>query len=305
MISGKTFHVTGSTGQLGCLTVLRLEELGARVIPIVLEGYSMRPKREPWPARTAPVRVKVPGDLSELPFPEYVINFHWRLDSSATHTEQILYQIDYNIHRPSFYWDWLAEREPRMFTNISTIKVFSEMNENPIDDRTEPRPATPYGIAKLTAEKFFDARFSRSVCGVSHLRLCSVASASEHPSKMISRLCESAFEARRIRVNAGHATMLFFIDDMVDMIINASLIGEGKRYNITSDPIPITDIVAQFERISGKRINAEYIDLDPNSRDPLFISDARHFQGGWTKATSLETALRKVIKQRYPDASFP
>jgi nucleoside-diphosphate-sugar epimerase len=299
VLSGKTFMVTGSTGQLGSRTVSRLEELGASVIPLVLEGYADRPKREAWTARTMPYIARDGTDLDGLPDPDHVINYHLRMESGLPSTADLLFQIDYNLHRPSFLWDWLAGRELRSFVNISSIKVFSSLNPNPISAETEPMPSSPYGIAKLAAEKFFDSRFTGKAGAVAHLRICSVTSASEHPSKMMSRLCASAFENTRIRLNAVHHTHLVYIDDMVDMIINSSLTADRSRYIVTPERMGIGSIARRFEEISGKRLNVEYIDLAPNMTDPVFISDMHRLQADWTRRTSLDAMIEKVIGQRY------
>lgn len=303
MLIGKTFFVTGSTGQLGSHTVARLEELGATVVPIVLEGYPVRPKREEWKSRAEPVVLSDASSLNGLPDPDYLINYHWRLDAEGSITTQLLFQLEYNIHRPAFLWDWLVERPLKTFVNISSIKVFGNLNSNPIAAETEPMPATPYGIAKLAGEKFFDACFSRNGCMVSHLRLCSVTSASEHPSKMMNRICASAFEHRHIRLNAGHRTCLIYIDDMVDIIINAALTADRNRYILTSEGIDIEDIARRFEQISRRRLNVEYVNLDPNVTDPVFVSDIPRLRAEWTRSTSIETMIGKVIGQYLANSS--
>lgn len=300
MLEDRTFLVTGATGQLGCRTVNRLEELGARVIPLVFEGYSRLPKREPWTARVEPIMVSCAADLADLPGPDHVINYHWRMGSDLSPTGDMLYQIDHNLHRPSFLWDWLRDRAPASFVNASTVKVFSSLNVNPITAEAEPRPVSAYGMAKLTVEKYFDAHFLDTSCRVIHLRLCSVTSVGEHPSKMLSRLCASAFDHDRIRINVGHSICMFYIDDVVDLVINAALNGNPGRYTVTSEPIPISDLVSRFERVAGRRVNAEFVDLAPRITDPVFVSDVVRISADWTRSTTLETAIATIIAQRYP-----
>ncbi len=298
MLSGTTFLVTGATGQLGCNTVQRLEDLGAGVIPLVLEGYSARPKRESWTARTEPVMASLPEHLDSLPVPDHVINFHWRIGNSPSPTEELLHQIDCNLHRPAFLWDWLKTVRPQSFVNISTVKVFSSLNVSPVASCAEPRPNTPYGIAKLCAEKFFDSHFQGMECRVAHLRLCSVTSAGEHPAKMLSRLYAGAFGQERIRVNAGHSTYLLYVDDVVDRVINTALSARSGRYTLASEPIAIHDLVSLFEKISGRRVNAEYVDLAPGAGDLDFISDVGLLAADWARSTTLEEAVGIIISQK-------
>ena len=229
MLSEKTFLITGASGRLGYETVLRLEELGATVQPLVFTGYPRVPKRVAWKARSSPIPVQTEQDLHALAYPDYVINFHWKVDRTLPYTQQLLYEIEHNVHLLSPLWEWLANTSIERFVNVSTTKVFSHLNQNPISSESEPRPISAYGIAKLAAEKFFDARFCQSVCPVVHLRLCSVASPGEHPTHLMSQLYASAYENRRITVNKGHLCTIIYIDEAVDMIINAALTAEAPR----------------------------------------------------------------------------
>ena len=112
---------------------------------------------------------------------------------------------------------------------------------------------TPYGLAKLTAERFLDAYFySSNVPPVIHVRLCSVASSGEHPTQILSQLCQSAFENKAIKVNSGHSMNLLYIDEAVDLIINAALKANKFKYILTAPSIAVDQIAARFEKISGK-----------------------------------------------------
>ncbi len=109
MLSGKTFLITGATGRLGCDTVARLEELGATVLPLVLAGYPVKPKRIQWTAKSDPIIINDAHDLTKLQTPDYVINFHWLVERTLPYPKQLLYELDCNIHRIAFLWEWLTD----------------------------------------------------------------------------------------------------------------------------------------------------------------------------------------------------
>jgi nucleoside-diphosphate-sugar epimerase len=295
MLEGTTFLVTGATGRLGVEFSRRLEELGAHNLPLVFGKYPDQPKRTAWSARTKPIRINCLGDLQKLPQPDYVINCHWEVNRELAYTEQLAFEINNNLYAPNFLWDWLSQKGIKAFANVSSIKIFSHLNNKPISSETEPRPMTPYGIVKFTAEKFFDAYFENSYIPIIHLRLCSVMSVGEHPSQLISQLLSSTFNKKRIRINKGHLVYLIYIDDAIDLVINAVVGARNGRYNLTSPGLPAEQISELFGKIAGREVLAEYIDFEPTVVDPIFISEIHKFQAGWVRQTPLAQAIRNII----------
>jgi len=296
MLTGKVFLITGATGRLGSETAARLEDLGAEVLPVVLKGYPREPKRVRWTAASRPILVDEAGDLKNIKAPDYVINFHWLVDRSLSFTGQLQYELEWALHRISFFWDWLRGMSCNRLVNVSSIKVFGHMNNNPILTDTDPRPASPYGLAKLTAERFFDHFFFQSNCTVVHLRLCSVASHGEHPSHLLNQLFSSCYENTPIKINTGHTINILYIDEAVDLIINAALQSPKSTYLLASPPISIDDIAAKFEKISGKKLNAEYIDLDSGIADPVFVSEIDLLRADWIRYTAIDSLIKEIIE---------
>jgi len=295
MLNGKTFVITGTTGRLGCEMAARLEKLGADVQPLVLNGYPQQPKRVPWTARREPIIVEDSGDLKNIKSPDYVIHFHWLVDRTQSFLDQLQYELDCALYRIAYFWDWLKETGCHRFVNISSIKVYSHLNSNPISTETDPRPMSPYGLAKLAAERFLDAYFYRSDFSPVHLRLCSVASYGEHPSQILSQLFDSAYRKKSIRVNSGHTMNLLYIDHAVDLIINAALHTDKLTYVLAAPSIAVDEIAARFEKILGRKLKAEYIDLTPGIIDPLFQSDIDRLDAPWIRRTPLDSMIQKIV----------
>ncbi|MCU0333305.1 MAG: NAD-dependent epimerase/dehydratase family protein, partial [Ignavibacteriaceae bacterium] len=200
---------------------LRLKELDAKIIPIILEGYPEFPKRVEWKSITQPIKIYAKEDLEKIEFPDYVINFHWQVNRSKSFSDQLIYEINSNIYKHTFFWYWLKDVRPTKFINISTIKIFSELNQNPISSVSTPEPLTPYGIAKVTAEKYFAAVFHKSITKVINLRLGSVSSYGEVPTQLLTQLFNSLFNKKKIIVNKGHVSNILYIDEVIDLIINS------------------------------------------------------------------------------------
>lgn len=293
---GLTFMVTGATGRLGHEIVSRLEEFNARIYPLVLPGYPPTLKRLKWNCNTAAIAVNNSSDLKNLPSPDYLINLHWQVNRNLSFTQQLFFEVDYNIHQLEFLWDWIDGKLHKRFINISSLKIYSPLNSNPITADSEARPMTPYGIAKRAAENFFDARFYKSDFSVVHLRLCSVASYGEHPSHLMSQLVASGFENKRIKINKGHYTNLLYIDDAIDLIINSAFVAKKKHYLLAAERIKNETIAREFERISKTKLNAEFVDFMPGVTDPLFTSNIFELSDEWTRRTSLDMIIKKIIQ---------
>ena len=202
-----------------------------------------------------------------------------------------------NIHNNTFLWEWIKDKYIESFIHISSIKIYSYLNHNPVSNTTEAQPITPYGLMKYFSEKFFNALFEDSTFRVSFLRLGSIASFGENPSQLITRLCDSTFNDKHIKININHKTHLMYIDDMLDLIINASLVGSEKTYNLISEGWMNEEIVKTFEKISGKTLKADYIDFYPGQSDLVFTSDIDRLKADWVCKTPLELMIRKIINQ--------
>ena len=273
----------------------RLEELNATVIPIILRGYLEQPKRVEWNSSVKPIKIFNKEDLNQLQVPDYVINFHWQVDRSKSFIEQLLYEMNSNLFLHEFFWEWLKEKQLKKFVNISTIKIFSELNENPVSYATVPKPLTPYGIAKVTAENYFNSLFHKSTARVVNLRLGSIAAFGEVPTQLLTQLFNSSFNNKKIKVNKGHISNILYIDEAIDLIINSALIDNKDDYIVVGEGKLNEDISKRFEEISEKKLNAEYQDLNPETTDQIFISDRDKLKSFWTRFYSLDSTIELII----------
>ena len=275
----------------------------AKIIPIVLEGYPELPKRVEWNSVTRPKKISSKEDLEKIEIPDYVINFHWQVNRSKSFTDQLIYEINSNIYKHTFFWDWLRLVQPTKFINISTIKIFSELNQNPVSSASIPEPLTPYGIAKVTAEKYFTAVFHKSMTKVINLRLGPVASYGEVPTQLLTQLFNSVFHKKKITVNKGHISNIMYIDEVIDLIINSALVDNKENYLVVGDAYLNEHIGQRFEEIAKETLNAEYVDLYPNMVDLIFISDRDKLISSWTRSYSLDSLIELIIKSNLLSAS--
>lgn len=266
------------------------------MIPVILRGYPESPKRVKWNSNSQPIAVYSKQDIDKLEIPDYVINFHWQVDRSKAFTDQIIYEINSNIYDHTFFWDWLKKVQPTKFLNISSIKIFSELNQNPVSSSSVPRPLTPYGISKVTAENFFNATFYKTATEVANLRLGSVSSYGEVPTQLLTQLYNSVFHQKKIIINKGHFTNILYIDEAIDLIINSALLDYSENYLLVGDGKLNEFISHRFEEIANGKLNAEYRDLSPGVADPIFKSDRDKLKTKWTRTFSLDSTIELIIK---------
>lgn len=221
---------------------------------------------------------------------------HWQVDRTKSFTEQLIYEINSNIYDQLFFWDWLKEIKPKKFINISSIKIFSELNENPISSLSFPKPLSPYGIAKVTAENYFNSFFHKSITRLINLRLGSVCSYGEVPTQLLTQLFNSAFNKKKITINKGHITHILFIEEAIDLIISSALLEDTTDYLIVGEGKLNEFICQRFEELSNCKLNAEYIDLNPGVIDPVFISDLNKLQTSWARSYQLDSIINLIIK---------
>lgn len=277
----------------------------AKVIPIVLKGYPELPKRIEWSSTELPIKIYTKEDLAKLEIPDFIINFHWQVDRSKSFTDQLVYEINSNIHQQTFFWDWLLNVKPAKFVNISTIKIFSELNQNPVSSSSIPKPISPYGIAKVTAENYFKSLFHKSSTKLSNLRLGTISSYGEVPTQLCTQLFNSIFHNKKIRINKGHTSNLLYIDEAIDLIISSVYHHEKDNYLIVGDANLNEVISRRFEEIANKKLNAEFVDLNPGNVDPIFISDRDILKVEWTRSYSLDSMIELIIKANQKKSSDP
>ncbi len=263
---------------------------------MILKGYPDKPKRVEWNSSTKPITVYKKGDLNQLESPDYVINFHWQVDRTKSFTEQLHYEIESNLILHEFFWEWLKQNPPKKFINISSIKMFSELNHSPVTSYSSPIPLTPYGIAKLAAENYFRALFYKSSTGLISLRLGPIAAFGEVPTQLLTQLFNSAFNNKKITINKGHISSILYIDEAIDLIINSALIDDMRDFIVVGGAYLNEFIAQKFEEISKKKLNAEYVDLNPGVTEPIFISDRDKLKCSWTRSYSLESMIDMIIR---------
>jgi nucleoside-diphosphate-sugar epimerase len=131
---------------------------------------------------------------------------------------------------------------------------------------------------------------------VINLRLGSVSSFGEVPTQLFTQLFNSIFKKKKITINKGHISNILYINEAVDLIINSALVGDEGNYLVVAEGNLNEFISKKFEEIAKGKLNAEYIDLNPGTKDMIFISDINKLKSSWTRTYSLDSLIEQIIK---------
>ena len=297
-IQNKKVVVIGATGLIGSYLVARLEELTCHVYPLSFEGYPLEYKVKGLAAKARPIMFKPDSDWSPPDLVDAVINLHWQ----RTPESSLLSDAANEFHRSVIVLERfllnLRDAKPRVFVDVSSIQVFGKNNQSPVEAHHEPRPDTAYGLAKLMAEKAFEAVFRGTATQVRHLRLCSVYGHGSHHTQLVSRLCASAYHDENITLNVDHKISLLHVDEVVDLVIASAFVETDRdRFLLTSEPIEVGEVARQFEKISNRRLKSEQSFSETTPRDVTFVSDRETLASGWTRQLTLREGLAEVAER--------
>ena len=148
----------------------------------------------------------------------------------------------------------------------------------------------------MTAENYFNALFNGSLIKVINIRLGSVSSYGEAPSQLLTQLYNSTFNKKKIKINKGHFSNILYINEAIDLIINSALLGNEDNYMVVGEGNLNEHISHRFEEIAKGKLTAEYVDLNPGTIDPTFVSDRNKLQSTWTRSYSLDSLIELIIK---------
>ena len=82
----------------------------------------------------------------------------------------------------------------------------------------------------------------------------------------------------------------------IDLIISSALSRDEENYMVVGEANLNEYIGERFEAIAKRRLNAEYVDLNPGIEDPIFISDIHKLKSTWTRSYSLDSLIEQVIR---------
>lgn len=151
------------------------------------------------------------------------------------------------------------------FIHASTAAVYGTPDRQPVDERCEPAPTSPYGATKLAADiAVRDAAARGTVAGVS-LRAFNIAGAVDrHPDRDLTRIIPKviAVAAGRydeVTVNGDGSAVRDYVHiadvaTAFTLAINAARPGTFDVFNIGATPATVAQIIDVARKVTGHNI---------------------------------------------------
>ncbi|MFU8766463.1 MAG: NAD-dependent epimerase/dehydratase family protein [Candidatus Methanoperedens sp.] len=203
-------------------------------------------------------------------------------------TDDPIYDADNNISGTLNLLESARKQDTERFIYISSAAVYGKPGNLPINEEHPTNPLSPYGLSKLTGEKY--AMLYNSLYGlpVVCLRPFNIFSPRQNPdnpySGVITKFIERVSNDQNpVIFGDGNQTRDFvYIEDVVEALINAmeSENAVGEVFNIgTGRPTRIEELAETIIKISNKKLKPEFA--------PEQVGDIRESYADITKAEEI------------------
>lgn len=264
--------VTGASGFIGSHTSERLKSLGHQVIGVdnFNDYYSLDLKQLNAKALSSQGVTIINKDLRDEDLAEVLpkdINyiFHFAAQPGISVTSTFEDYFTNNIIATKNLIDYALQlNNLKLFVNIGTSSIYGL--EATFPESVAPKPASHYGVTKLTAEQLVLQKSREQQFDACSLRLYSVIGPRERPEKMYTKLIACAYNETAFPLydgSAAHLRSFTYVGDIVDGIVsvisneakvNGEIINLGTEVEHTTQ-----DGIDAVEAVIGKKINIDHV----------------------------------------------
>jgi UDP-glucuronate 4-epimerase len=195
--------------------------------------------------------------------------------------------------------DFAVQKKVPQFVFASSSSVYGENEKLPWTESETPLPISPYAMTKQSGEmaghvynKLFGTRFIA-------LRFFTVYGPGQRPDLAIHRFTKALLQGKPLTMFGDGSTSrdYTYIDDIVQGLV-AAIDYTNSSFEIinlgNSDAVALKDLIAQLEKITGKKAN---INQQPEQPGDLHktcadISKAKRLLN-YSPSTTLEEGLRR------------
>jgi UDP-glucuronate 4-epimerase len=183
------------------------------------------------------------------------------------------------------------------FVYASSSSVYGHAQRLPTPEDVVPRPYSPYGVTKLSAENLCRLYHANYDVPTVSLRYFSVYGPRQRPDMAFNAFCRAALEHQPIQVfGDGRQTRDFtYVGDVVAATRAAAETrgAEGGVYNIGGGSrVSLADAIAALGTLAGRTLEVAYLPREPGDVPDTGADIARAgLDLGYTPATTLDEGL--------------
>ena len=301
--------VTGAVGFIGSHTAERLQKMGHEVVGVdnFNDYYSLELKQLNEKAlnekgiTVLKLDLRQPSDVDQLPKDINYI-FHYAAQPGISSTSTFEDYFTNNVIATKNLIDYALQLDDlKLLVNIATSSIYGLEATFPED--VAPKPASHYGVTKLTAEQLVLQKSREQQFKSCSLRLYSIIGPRERPEKMYTKLIACGLNGEAFPLYEGsdkHLRSFTYVGDIVDGVV--SVIGNedkvnGEIINLGTEVEHTTqDGIDAVEKVLGKPIKINVIDRRAGDqlRTKANIDKARKLLNYNPKTTLLESVEKQV-----------
>ncbi len=276
--------ITGGLGQVGSYLGERFSENNEVTI---LDNFSNSLKDIELPSSIKIVK----GDVRDKKYINELVNeadtiIHAAAQTSVNRSvEDPIYDANNNICGTLNLLEAARNHHVERFIYISSAAVYGRLEKLPVNEEHPTNPLSPYGLSKLTGERYAMLYYSLYGLPVVCIRPFNIFSPRQNPDSPYSGVITKFIERIRnsqspVIFGDGNQTRDFvYIEDVVKAVFNAmeNRNAIGEVFNIgTGKPTRIKDLAETIIRISNKELEPKF--------EQAQIGDIRESYADITKA---------------------
>ena len=301
--------ITGAAGFIGSHTAERLHDLGHEVIGVdnFSPYYSLELKRLNEKALAEKGITIINKDLRDTDLSDVLPNdinyiFHYAAQPGISKTSTFEDYFSNNIIATKNLVDYaLTLNNLQLFVNIGTSSIYGL--EATFPESVAVKPASHYGVTKLSAEQLVLQKSREGIFKSCSLRLYSVIGPRERPEKMYTKLIACAFNNGAFPLydgSASHLRSFTYVGDIVDgvvsVITNETKV-DGEIINLGTEVEHTTqEGIEAVEKVIGQSIKIDHVEARAGDqlRTKANIDKARKLLGYNPQTTLLEGVKAQV-----------
>jgi UDP-glucuronate 4-epimerase len=184
----------------------------------------------------------------------------------------------------------------------SSSSVYGAAERFPVVESDAPRPISPYGVTKLSAEhlcRLYSAEFSVPTV---ILRYFTIFGPRQRPDMAFCRFIDAALEGRPVEVfgDGSQSRDFTYVDDAVSATIAAATRGApaGAIYNVAGGAeATVLDVIGVLEELVEAKIQARHLPAAPGDPRRTGADTTRARSDlGFAPQTSLEEGLARQVE---------